>query len=274
MASSCARCCAACPVTPPPAPRAPTDGVAASAAACSTGRAACGCGAPTPAGTRTRRTCPVPAAGARPCPASPRSVASTMWSRGASSAPSAPTGTAPRPSRGGAAPRRSCPGSTRRCRGSSLGDLNATAGTPAVARLVAGGLRDTLAQLGERGPQAATHHAWDGSTERHAHRLRAGHGRVARARRPPSGTTVPAAACRPITGRWSPTCASLTRREAGGRRTRVTRGRRLGPCGAVSARRCRATRSVGAPPSRHRRATRSVSFCRSCRASSAPRACS
>ncbi len=44
------------------------------------------------------------------------------------------------------------------------GDLNATAGTPAVTRLLAGGLRDTLAELGERGPQAATHHAWDGST--------------------------------------------------------------------------------------------------------------
>ena len=45
-----------------------------------------------------------------------------------------------------------------------VGDLNATAGDPAVARLVAGGLRDTLAELGERGPQAATHHRWDGST--------------------------------------------------------------------------------------------------------------
>jgi endonuclease/exonuclease/phosphatase family metal-dependent hydrolase len=46
-----------------------------------------------------------------------------------------------------------------------VGDLNATAGSPAVARLLAGGLRDPLAGLGERGPQAATHHAWDGSTE-------------------------------------------------------------------------------------------------------------
>ena len=46
-----------------------------------------------------------------------------------------------------------------------VGDLNATAGDPAVARLVAGGLRDTLAELGERGPQAATHHPWDGSTD-------------------------------------------------------------------------------------------------------------
>ncbi len=46
-----------------------------------------------------------------------------------------------------------------------LGDLNATAGDPAVARLVAAGLRDTLAHLGARGPQAATHHPWDGSTE-------------------------------------------------------------------------------------------------------------
>ena len=46
-----------------------------------------------------------------------------------------------------------------------MGDLNATAGDPAVARLVAGGLRDTLAELGERGPQAATHHPWDGSTD-------------------------------------------------------------------------------------------------------------
>ncbi len=46
-----------------------------------------------------------------------------------------------------------------------LGDLNATAGDPAVARLLAGGLRDTLAQLGERGPEAATHHQGDGSTD-------------------------------------------------------------------------------------------------------------
>ncbi len=46
-----------------------------------------------------------------------------------------------------------------------LGDLNATAGDPAVAHLVAGGLRDTLAHLGARGPQAATHHPWDGSTD-------------------------------------------------------------------------------------------------------------
>jgi endonuclease/exonuclease/phosphatase family metal-dependent hydrolase len=46
-----------------------------------------------------------------------------------------------------------------------LGDLNATAGDPAVARLVAGGLRDTLAQLGERGPGAGTHHHWDGVTD-------------------------------------------------------------------------------------------------------------
>ena len=45
-----------------------------------------------------------------------------------------------------------------------VGDLNATAGDPAVARLVAGGLRDTLAHLGERGSQAGTHHQWDGTT--------------------------------------------------------------------------------------------------------------
>jgi endonuclease/exonuclease/phosphatase family metal-dependent hydrolase len=46
-----------------------------------------------------------------------------------------------------------------------LGDLNATAADAAVARLVAAGLRDTLAHLGERGPGAATHHHWDGATE-------------------------------------------------------------------------------------------------------------
>lgn len=45
------------------------------------------------------------------------------------------------------------------------GDLNATAGDPAVARLLAGGLEDPLAHLGERGPRAATHHHWDGATE-------------------------------------------------------------------------------------------------------------
>lgn len=44
-----------------------------------------------------------------------------------------------------------------------LGDLNATAGDPAVARLVAGGLCDTLARLGGHGPHAATHHRWDGA---------------------------------------------------------------------------------------------------------------
>jgi endonuclease/exonuclease/phosphatase family metal-dependent hydrolase len=43
-------------------------------------------------------------------------------------------------------------------------DLNATAGDPAVRLLLAGGLRDPLAHLGERGPQAATHHRWDGAT--------------------------------------------------------------------------------------------------------------
>jgi endonuclease/exonuclease/phosphatase family metal-dependent hydrolase len=46
-----------------------------------------------------------------------------------------------------------------------LGDLNATASDPAVARLIAGGLHDTLAHLGERGPEAGTHHHWDGSTD-------------------------------------------------------------------------------------------------------------
>ncbi len=45
-----------------------------------------------------------------------------------------------------------------------VGDLNATVADPAVARLLAAGLRDTLAGLGARGPLAATHHAWDGST--------------------------------------------------------------------------------------------------------------
>jgi endonuclease/exonuclease/phosphatase family metal-dependent hydrolase len=46
-----------------------------------------------------------------------------------------------------------------------LGDLNATPGDPAVVRLVAGGLRDPLAHLGERGPGAGTHHHWDGATD-------------------------------------------------------------------------------------------------------------
>jgi endonuclease/exonuclease/phosphatase family metal-dependent hydrolase len=46
-----------------------------------------------------------------------------------------------------------------------LGDLNATAGDPAIVRLVAAGLRDTLAHLGERGPGAGTHHHWDGATD-------------------------------------------------------------------------------------------------------------
>ena len=46
-----------------------------------------------------------------------------------------------------------------------LGDLNATAGDPAVKALVAGGLRDTLAAAGERGPGAGTHHHWDGATD-------------------------------------------------------------------------------------------------------------
>jgi endonuclease/exonuclease/phosphatase family metal-dependent hydrolase len=46
-----------------------------------------------------------------------------------------------------------------------LGDLNATASDPAIAHLVAGGLRDTLAHLGERGSGAGTHHLWDGATD-------------------------------------------------------------------------------------------------------------
>jgi endonuclease/exonuclease/phosphatase family metal-dependent hydrolase len=45
-----------------------------------------------------------------------------------------------------------------------VGDLNETAAAPAVACLVAGGLRDALARFGDRGPHAATHHAWDGCT--------------------------------------------------------------------------------------------------------------
>lgn len=44
-----------------------------------------------------------------------------------------------------------------------LGDLNATAADPAVKALVAGGLRDTMAHLGVRGPGAGTHHRWDGA---------------------------------------------------------------------------------------------------------------
>ncbi len=46
-----------------------------------------------------------------------------------------------------------------------LGDLNATPGDPAVARLLAGGLQDPLAHRGERGPGAGTHHHWDGATD-------------------------------------------------------------------------------------------------------------
>ena len=46
-----------------------------------------------------------------------------------------------------------------------LGDLNATAADPAVKLLVDGGLVDTMEKLGERGPGAGTHHAWDGATD-------------------------------------------------------------------------------------------------------------
>ena len=46
-----------------------------------------------------------------------------------------------------------------------LGDLNATAGDPGVSTLLAGGLRDTLAHLGERGPGTGTHHRWDGASD-------------------------------------------------------------------------------------------------------------
>ncbi|NLE22687.1 MAG: endonuclease/exonuclease/phosphatase family protein [Actinobacteria bacterium] len=46
-----------------------------------------------------------------------------------------------------------------------VGDLNATVADPAVNLLLDAGLRDTLPGLGARGPQAATHHAWDGSTD-------------------------------------------------------------------------------------------------------------
>ena len=46
-----------------------------------------------------------------------------------------------------------------------VGDLNATARDPAVRHLIAAGLTDTLAELGPSGPLAATHHAWDGSTD-------------------------------------------------------------------------------------------------------------
>jgi endonuclease/exonuclease/phosphatase family metal-dependent hydrolase len=46
-----------------------------------------------------------------------------------------------------------------------VGDLNATAGDPAVESLVAGGLTDTLAHLGPRGSGAGTHHPWNGSSD-------------------------------------------------------------------------------------------------------------
>ena len=84
-----------------------------------------------------------------------------------------------------------------------MGDLNATAGDPAVARLVAGGLRDTLAELGERGPQAATHHQWDGSTDGTRIDYVFADDRwdvPARA----STTRARADGCRPTTGPWSP----------------------------------------------------------------------
>jgi endonuclease/exonuclease/phosphatase family metal-dependent hydrolase len=47
----------------------------------------------------------------------------------------------------------------------AIGDLNATIEDPSVARLLAGGYTDALADLGARGPRTATHHAWDGSTD-------------------------------------------------------------------------------------------------------------
>ena len=102
-----------------------------------------------------------------------------------------------------------------------VGDLNATAGDPAVARLVAGGLRDTLAELGERGPQAATHHPWDGSTDgtRIDYVLADDSlGRPGRPHRPlPAGR---APAVRPLAGGGRRrAAASLTRRaDAGDRR--------------------------------------------------------
>jgi endonuclease/exonuclease/phosphatase family metal-dependent hydrolase len=45
-----------------------------------------------------------------------------------------------------------------------IGDLNATVEDASVARLLAAGYTDTLAELGARGSQSATHHDWDGST--------------------------------------------------------------------------------------------------------------
>lgn len=45
-----------------------------------------------------------------------------------------------------------------------LGDLNATTDDPAIRRLLAGGLRDPLAELGAGGVGAATHHHFDGAT--------------------------------------------------------------------------------------------------------------
>jgi endonuclease/exonuclease/phosphatase family metal-dependent hydrolase len=46
-----------------------------------------------------------------------------------------------------------------------VGDLNATTEDPSVARLLAAGYTDTLAELGARGPRSATHHDWDGSPD-------------------------------------------------------------------------------------------------------------
>ena len=83
-----------------------------------------------------------------------------------------------------------------------VGDLNATADDPAVARLVAGGLRDTLAHLGARGPRSRDPPPVGRLHRRHAHRLRARRPRLGRARRPhrphPSRR---APAVRPLAGR-------------------------------------------------------------------------
>ena len=155
-------------------------------------------------GSRTRRARPARAPGATRSPASSRSAASRTGATGGR------FGVADAHWDGASA------ASRRRSAEALLGwldpslpwivsgDLNATAGDPAVARLVAGGLRDTLAHLGERGPQAATHHPWDGVDRRHAHRLRARRRRTGTCSARASTTRAPADGCRPTTGPWSP----------------------------------------------------------------------
>ncbi len=146
------------------------------------------------------------------------------------------------------------------------GDLNATAGTPAVARLRDGGLRDTLPELGDGGRMPPR--TIPGTGRPTARASISCWSRASGVSTPPRyGTTVPAAASHRITGQLSRTCA--WRANPSSRPCEALRGPRGKRADGAPAHREKVPRdhvwrfAAHSASSRHTKR----SFCRSCMAS-------